>query len=107
LNYAHRNIRLGLAAATLVVASAFSTAPAVACPYCKFANEEKQKGEATNPRPQAYMYSILFMLSMPASLLGAFGYGFYRLWKKQQLLTGGNMLISEFADPEDASPGDG
>lgn len=106
MNHSRRQIRLGLAALTLVVASAFSTAPALACPYCKFANEEKQKGEATNPRPQAYMYSILFMLSMPASLLGAFSYGFYRLWKKQQLLTGGSMLISEFADPQDPPPGD-
>jgi len=106
VKHANRRIRICLAAATIFVASVCSTAPVHACPYCKFANEEKQKGEATNPRPQAYMYSILFMLSMPASLLTAFGYGFYRLWKKQQLLTGGSMLISEFADPEEPPAGD-
>jgi len=101
-----RRIRIGLLAATILAASAFAATPSYACPYCKFANEEKQKDEVTNPRPKAYMYSILFMLSMPASLLTAFGYGFYRLWRKQQLLTGGSMLISEFADPDDPPPGD-
>jgi hypothetical protein len=30
------------------------------------------------------MYSILFMLSMPATLLGAFGLSFYRIHRRQQ-----------------------
>ena len=62
-----------------------TTPSARACPLCKFANEEKQGNEEVNRRPKAYMYSILFMLSMPATLLGGFGFGFYRLWKQQQL----------------------
>lgn len=46
---------------------------ASACPLCKEANE-------TNPAlPRAYMYSILFMLGVPATVLAGFGIGFYRL----------------------------
>lgn len=84
---------------------ALAPLPASACPMCKFANEEKQEDEVANLRPQAYMYSILFMLSMPASLLTAFGYGFYRLAKKQQFLMGDQMLYSETIEPEQ-SPSD-
>jgi hypothetical protein len=40
---------------------------------CKLANE-------TDARlPMAYMYSILFMLGTPATVLTGFGIGFYRL----------------------------
>jgi hypothetical protein len=42
------------------------------------------------------MYSILFMLSMPATLTAGFGLGFYRLWKKQQ------ELAEVSIDPADA-----
>jgi hypothetical protein len=52
--------------------------PAAACPMCKAANAADQNGEP-NTKPQAYMYSILFMLSMPATLLGAFGIAFWRI----------------------------
>lgn len=51
---------------------------AAACPMCKTANESEDR------RPQAYMYSILFMLAMPATVLTGFGVGFYRLARKQQ-----------------------
>jgi hypothetical protein len=51
---------------------------ATACPLCKEANE-------TNPAlPRAYMYSILFMLAVPATVLTGFGIGFYRLSKAAQ-----------------------
>jgi hypothetical protein len=50
--------------------------PVSACPMCKVANETDSR------LPQAYMYSILFMLGMPASLATAFGIGFYRLSRK-------------------------
>ena len=71
-------------ALVLAVALAGSSVPATACPLCKYANEVPQAGEEANRKPQAYMYSILFMLAMPASLLTAFSTSFYRLWKKQQ-----------------------
>jgi hypothetical protein len=57
--------------------------PALACPMCKVANEsQSEKETAENLKPKAYMYSILFMLAMPATLLTGFGIGFYRLSKK-------------------------
>ncbi len=56
------------------------SAEARACPMCKAAHESGENGEV-NTRPQAYMYSILFMLGMPPTLLGAFGYSFYRMTK--------------------------
>jgi hypothetical protein len=60
-----------------------------ACPMCKYANEggsEDGSGSEMNRRPQAYMYSILFMISMPATLMAGFSFSFYRMWKKQQEL---------------------
>ena len=59
---------------------------ASACPMCQVANENAPESAVNNARPRAYMYSILFMLAMPASLMTGFSVGFYRLWKKQQML---------------------
>ena len=71
-----------------VVAASLAVVPAAeACPMCKLANEEgtdPQANAVANARPRAYMYSILFMLSMPATLTGAFGLTFYRLHKRQE-----------------------
>ena len=47
-----------------------------ACPMCKDANESNDR------RPKAYMYSILFMLAVPPSILTAFGVKFYQLSKQ-------------------------
>jgi len=73
---------LALIAGGLAVAA--DTPSAMACPMCKVANESGQDTVDANAVPRAYMYSILFMLSMPATLLTGFGIGFYRLWRKQQ-----------------------
>lgn len=79
-----RSIRFFLA--LLVFGGAVTLArPASACPMCKVANEENLN-LGTEARPKAYMYSILFMLSMPATLFTGFGVTFYRLSKKQQAL---------------------
>lgn len=51
---------------------------AAACPMCKIANESDDR------RPRAYMYSILFMLAMPATVFTGFGISFYRLARKAQ-----------------------
>jgi hypothetical protein len=64
-------LMLGLAAAGPLAS------PVQACPMCKAANESDQNGEV-NTKPRAYMYSILFMLAMPATLLGAYGLVFWR-----------------------------
>ena len=83
--------KLLLTFAVLAGSLAFSPAASSvqACPMCKLANEEGGDTEAAaiaNARPKAYMYSILFMLSMPATLFSAFSIGFYRLHKRQQAL---------------------
>lgn len=49
---------------------------ASACPGCKTANETEER------RPKAYMYSILFMLGMPAMVFTGFSVAFYRMSKK-------------------------
>ena len=50
-----------------------------ACPMCRNANE------TDNLLPRAYMYSIIFMISMPAMIFTGFSIAFYRLHKKAQL----------------------
>lgn len=61
---------------------------AVACPMCKTASEDDE--EKQNVRPRAYMYSILFMLAVPATIATGFGIGFWRLSKKR----------AEWSDPD-------
>lgn len=65
----------------LVMTFALGLGPAIdsvqACPMCAEANKTEKN------RPKAYMYSILFMLSMPALIFTGFGVGFYRLHRKQ------------------------
>ena len=51
-----------------------------ACPMCA------ETVAADDNLPKAYMYSILFMMGMPAVLASGFGFAFYRLVKKQQVL---------------------
>lgn len=51
---------------------------AQACPSCKAANESDTR------LPTAYMYSILFMLAMPATVFTGFGISFYRLSQKSR-----------------------
>jgi hypothetical protein len=46
---------------------------------CAAANESEQ----TDVQPRAYMYSILFMLAMPATITTVFGMSFYRLSKQR------------------------
>lgn len=50
--------------------------PASACPMCKLANESDAR------LPTAYMYSILFMIGMPAMVFSGFSIGFWRLSRK-------------------------
>ncbi len=50
-----------------------------ACPGCKTANETDSR------RPTAYMYSILFMLGMPATVFSCFGIAFYRMSRREML----------------------
>jgi hypothetical protein len=72
-------------AAVLALSTFVCGTPARACPMCQVANESGEPGEdcaVRDARPRAYMYSILFMLAMPATLLTGFGFGFYRLHRQ-------------------------
>lgn len=65
---------------SLVVAALLTFGPvaasALACPFCGEANA------VDDNRSKAFELSILFMLGTPPMLLAAFGYGFYRLYRK-------------------------
>lgn len=60
------------------LALVLSSSSAMACPNCKFANETE------SARPRAYMYSILFMIGMPATIFTGFGISFYRMTRNAQ-----------------------
>jgi hypothetical protein len=62
---------LSIVAGIFLCLTAANTASA--CPMCKLANE------SDNRLPRAYMYSILFMMGMPATILSGFSIGFWRL----------------------------
>jgi Na+-driven multidrug efflux pump len=51
--------------------------PVLACPFCREALAAKD-----NRIPMAYMYSILFMLGMPPTVLGGIGFAIYRAFRK-------------------------
>ena len=77
--------RILVAACFLVLfASNAATDVASACPMCQEANETDVSTGETNHRPRAYMYSILFMLAVPATLFTGFSVSFYRLSKQSQ-----------------------
>lgn len=86
-------MRRFLCAIVLCIVSVAVSQPTVvvACPMCKLANEDAPATDANgmpidvNARPRAYMYSILFMLSMPATLLTGFGIAFYRMTHRAAL----------------------
>ena len=65
---------------------------AMACPSCKAANESDSR------RPTAYMYSILFMLGMPATIFSCFGIAFYRMSRREMLAQ--NAVLAEDTSAE-------
>lgn len=80
--------------AILLALFAFSCVPrsVEACPMCKVANEDAPmvgaNGQTIDPdaKPRAYMYSILFMISMPVMLLSGFSFAFYRMVRREAQL---------------------
>lgn len=79
-----KRIRILLVALVLTVSTA-GTRVVEACPMCQVANEDETNA-ASMARPRAYMYSILFMLAMPASIFTVFGVSLYRLSQKRTAL---------------------
>lgn len=63
--------------ALLLCVSAPLTSSALACPMCKVANEEDDS------KPRAYMYSILFMLTVPATLVSGVTFGLFTMSRKE------------------------
>ena len=72
-------LMLVLLGAVGVVGPGLSTASA--CPMCKAAND------TDDARPRAYMYSILFMLTVPATIFTSLGVGLYRMNKAESAAT--------------------
>ena len=81
--------------------SGFGVSEARACPMCKEANEN-EVDEAAKARPKAYMYSILFMLSMPVMVFSGFGVAFYRVVQKANR----EQELAELAASEEATSGE-
>lgn len=69
----------GVFAATAGVLPHTGQSSVMACPSCKNANE------TDSLKPTAYMYSILFMLGMPATIFSGFGVAFYRMSRREML----------------------
>lgn len=71
--------------ATVLSLGMLSGSSVMACPMCKIANETGQESDdaAKDDRPLAYMYSIIVMLSMPASMTAGIGYSLYRMNKHE------------------------
>ena len=99
-----RSWMLTLIAGLLLCLSGATSASA--CPMCKLANE------SDNRLPRAFMYSILFMLGMPMTVLGGFSIGFWRLARKgaqmqreamEQAMAGANDPAVQAT--HDAAPG--
>lgn len=86
-----RRIRTILILAFAFTAAATDAVPASACPMCQQAAEAQEEDNV----PQAYMFSILFMLAMPATLLAGFSIAFYRLSKRAAQMA----AIAETAGP--------
>ena len=83
-SFTTRHLRLVFLAwcfAVLTACGALSPGQSVAqaCPNCKAANE-------TDPlKPKAYMYSILFMIAMPATIFTGFSFSFWRMTRNARL----------------------
>lgn len=85
---------LNILVLAFVLSGSFGTASiATACPNCKLANESE------SGRPRAYMYSILFMIGMPATIFTGFGVSFYRMVKKAQIEA--DAAAEEFPTPDE------
>lgn len=85
-----------LVVATGVVPTHFEST-ATACPGCKTANETEER------RPKAYMYSILFMLGMPATVFTGFSIAFYRMSKKAAAAQLAELATSEAPENDEHS----
>lgn len=84
--------RLILCACVAVCLLSFSAAAVQACPMCSQSIAEE------NLLPHAYMYSIIFMLAMPATVFTGFGTMIFLKFRKfnaqQQVGIAGDDLVA-------------
>lgn len=73
-----RHILLALVVLTAAGGLPVGESQALACPNCKNANE------TDSLKPKAYMYSILFMIGMPATIFTGFSISFWRMSRRAQ-----------------------
>ena len=94
-----RTLGRRLFASALVVGGlSLAAAVAQACPMCSQSIAEEDL------LPHAYMYSILFMLGMPATVFTGFGTMLYFKFRKFNATQPATELPAEFAPNERASP---
>jgi hypothetical protein len=95
-----RGIRLLSCVFVLAVSLSLFAAAVQACPMCSQSIAEE------NLLPHAYMYSIIFMLAMPATVFTGFGTMIFLKFRKfnseQQVGIAGDDLVarSDDAEPE-------
>ena len=65
------------AIAAVLTLSAPVASTAFACPMCKAATEEDDS------KPRAYMYSIIFMLTVPATLVSGVTFSLFAMNRKE------------------------
>tara|TARA_R110002072_G_scaffold303142_1_gene495837 strand:- start:117283 stop:117588 length:306 start_codon:yes stop_codon:yes gene_type:complete len=63
--------------AMVLTVSSPATTAVVACPMCKAANEED------DAKPRAYMYSILFMLTVPATIVSGVTFSLFKMSRSE------------------------
>lgn len=63
--------------ALVLTVSSPATSTVLACPMCKAANEED------DAKPRAYMYSILFMLTVPATIVSGVTFSLFRMSRSE------------------------
>ena len=85
--------------AVVLTLSAPAASTSLACPMCKAANEED------DAKPRAYMYSILFMLTVPATLVSGVTFSLFKMNRNEaEALRDAGLSDEEFdGDSDDSS----
>lgn len=78
--------------AVVLTLSAPAASTALACPMCKAANEED------DAKPKAYMYSILFMLTVPAALVSGVTFSLVKMSRNEAEALRDSGLSDEESD---------
>ena len=89
-----RGTRLFTVVGAVLLAFAFFASAAQACPMCSQSIAEEDLA------PHAYMYSILFMLGMPATVFAGFGTMIYLKFRKFYAPKRPHAAVEEAREPE-------